>query len=253
MAVTDDAMSKIKQMIQDGELRPGDRLPPEQELSERLGLSRSSMREAVKALEAMRILDVRRGDGTYVTSLQPGLLLEAMSFVLDFHETHAILEVLEVRRMIEASSAALAAMRATPEDVRLMKEHLDTIDADTPSDILVEHDLVFHRMIASATGNEYLVSLLERISSQTARARIWRALTQEGAVPRTLHEHERIVEAIASQDPDVARTAMTVHVAGVERWLHAAAERDPTVLKERDRSRKSATASGSHAEQGISR
>ena len=76
MAVTDDAMSKIKQMIQDGELRPGDRLPPEQELSERLGLSRSSMREAVKALEAMRILDVRRGDGTYVTSLQPGLLLE---------------------------------------------------------------------------------------------------------------------------------------------------------------------------------
>lgn len=232
MAVTDEAMSKIKQMIQQGELRPGDRLPPEQELSERLGLSRSSMREAVKALEAMRILDVRRGDGTYVTSLQPGLLLEAMSFVLDFHESHAVLEVFEVRRMIEAASAALAAMRATPEQVAMMREHLATIDADTPSDTLVEHDLVFHRMIASATGNGYLVGLLETISSQTARARVWRALTQEGAVPRTLHEHERILDAIASGDTEVARAAMTVHVAGVERWLHAAAEREATALAE---------------------
>ena len=75
MAVTDEAILKIKDMIVSGELGPGDRLPPEKELSERLGLSRSSMREAVKALEVIRVLDVRRGDGTYVTSLEPRLLL----------------------------------------------------------------------------------------------------------------------------------------------------------------------------------
>ena len=73
-------------MIVSGELRPGDRLPREKELSERLGLSRSSLREAIKALSLIRILDVRQGDGTYVTSLSPPLLLEALSFVVDFHE-----------------------------------------------------------------------------------------------------------------------------------------------------------------------
>ena len=232
MAVTDDAISKIKQMIQQGELRPGDRLPPEQELSERLGLSRSSMREAVKALEAMRILDVRRGDGTYVTSLQPSLLLEAMSFVLDFHESHAVLEVFEVRRIVEPASAGIAARRAGPEQVAEMREHLTKVHGDTPSDELVEHDGVFHRMIASATGNDYLVSLLETISSQTARARIWRALTQEGAVPRTLHEHERILDAIESGDAEMARAAMIVHIAGVEHWLHDAAEREAVALQQ---------------------
>ena len=232
MAVTDDAISKIKQMIQQGELRPGDRLPPEQELSERLGLSRSSMREAVKALEAMRILDVRRGDGTYVTSLQPSLLLEAMSFVLDFHESHAVLEVFEVRRIVEPASAGISARRAGPEQVAEMREHLTKVHGDTPSDELVEHDVVFHRMIASATGNDYLVSLLETISSQTARARIWRALTQEGAVPRTLHEHERILDAIESGDAEMARAAMIVHIAGVEHWLHDAAEREAVALQQ---------------------
>ncbi|WP_347754871.1 FadR/GntR family transcriptional regulator [Agrococcus sp. ProA11] len=231
MAVTDDAITKIKQMIQQGELRPGDRLPPEQELSERLGLSRSSMREAVKALEAMRILDVRRGDGTYVTSLQPSLLLEAMSFVLDFHESHAVLEVFEVRRIVEPASAAIAARRATPEQIAEMREHLTHVHPDTPQDELVDHDVAFHRMIASATGNDYLVSLLETISSQTARARVWRALTEDGAVPRTLHEHERILDAIEEGDTEVARAAMIVHIAGVEQWLHGAAEREAKALE----------------------
>lgn len=231
MAVTDDAITKIKQMIQQGELRPGDRLPPEQELAERLGLSRSSMREAVKALEAMRILDVRRGDGTYVTSLQPSLLLEAMSFVLDFHESHAVLEVFEVRRIVEPASAAIAARRATPEQIAEMREHLTQVRPDTPHDALVEHDVAFHRLIAAATGNDYLVSLLETISSQTARARVWRGLTEDGAVPRTLREHERILDAIASGDAEIARAAMVVHVAGVERWLHDAADREAKALE----------------------
>lgn len=226
MAVTDDAIGKIKQMIQQGELQPGDRLPREQELSDRLGLSRSSLREAVKALEAMRILDVRRGDGTYVTSLQPSLLLEAMSFVLDFHESHAVLEVFEVRRILEPASAAIAARRATREQIAEMREHLTRVRADTPQDELVDHDVAFHRMIASATGNDYLVSMLETISSQTARARVWRALTEDGAVPRTLHEHARILDAIDEGDAEVARAAMVVHIAGVEHWLHDAADRE---------------------------
>src|SRR3989337_453015 len=96
-------------MIRSGELRPGDRLPPEKELSEALGLSRSSLREAVKALEIIRVLDVRRGDGTYVTSLTPDPLLDAMSFVVDIHQDSSLLELFEVRRILEPAAAAMAA------------------------------------------------------------------------------------------------------------------------------------------------
>lgn len=104
MAVTDEAIEKIKGMIVSGALRPGDRLPKESELAAELGLSRNSLREAVRALSLIRILDVRQGDGTYVTSLDPQLLLEALSFVVDFHRDDTVLEFLAVRRILEAGS-----------------------------------------------------------------------------------------------------------------------------------------------------
>ena len=110
MAVTDDAILRVKDMIVSGELMPGDRLPREADLAERLGLSRSSLREAVKALSLVRVLDVRQGDGTYVTSLEPEILLETIGFVADFHQDRTLLHVLEVRRMLESAATALAAL-----------------------------------------------------------------------------------------------------------------------------------------------
>ena len=221
MALTDRAIGKIKEMIQSGELSPGDRLPPEQVLSERLGLSRSSLREAVKALEAIRVLDVRRGDGTYVTSLEPRLLLEAMSFVLDFHQSSAVLEVFAVRRILETASAAQAAASATPEDIARLQAALDTVDGTTDVEYLVEHDRQFHGLIAAATGNDYLASLIETVANQTLRPRIWRGLTQANAIERTLAEHAAILAAIAAGDSDLARSHMHAHIAGVEQWLEA--------------------------------
>ena len=111
MGVTDAAILRIRDMIVSGELTPGMRLPPEKEFAERLGLSRNSMREAVKALEVIRVLDVRQGDGTYVTSLEPRLLLEALSFVADLHGDESILEVFQVRRILEKEVFAMAATR----------------------------------------------------------------------------------------------------------------------------------------------
>lgn len=221
MSVTDDAIGRIKQMIQSGELAPGDRLPPEQELSERLGLSRSSMREAVKALATMRVLDVRRGDGTYVTSLRPSLLIETMSFVLDFHTDSAVMEVFEARGLLEPGIAALAAQRATPEHVAAMEAHLEGITESAETEDLVTHDLEFHRMIAEATGNDYLVGLIDGIGSQTWRARVWRGVTESNAVARTLDEHRQILTSIREGDDVVARAAMTLHISGAERWISA--------------------------------
>jgi GntR family transcriptional regulator, transcriptional repressor for pyruvate dehydrogenase complex len=222
MAVTDEAILRIKEMIIAGDLAPGDRLPPEKELSERLGLSRSSLREAVKALEVIRVLDVRRGDGTYVTSLEPRLLLEAMSFVVDLHDDQSVLEIFAVRRILEPAASGLAARNASEDEVAQLREVVASVDQAADVESLVEHDLEFHRGIAEATGNTYLASLIDSLSSHTVRARIWRGITQENAVGRTLQEHHAILDAISAGDADLASALTVVHVSGVEQWLRSA-------------------------------
>ncbi|NHI17785.1 FadR/GntR family transcriptional regulator [Microbacterium excoecariae] len=222
MAVTDEAILKIKDMIVSGELSPGSRLPPEKELSERLGLSRSSLREAVKALEVIRVLDVRRGDGTYVTSLKPDLLLEAMSFVVDLHQDDSILEILAVRRMLEPKAVALASARIGEEELGELDRLLEDIAHDTDIEHLVAHDVDFHARIAGASGNAYLAHLVDSLSSHTVRARVWRGITQGGSVARTIDEHRGIVEALRHGDAELAEALMIAHVSGVERWLRGA-------------------------------
>jgi GntR family transcriptional repressor for pyruvate dehydrogenase complex len=222
MAVTDEAILKIKEMITTGRLSPGDRLPPEKELSESLGLSRSSLREAVKALEVIRVLDVRRGDGTYVTSLEPRLLLEALSFVVDLHDDRSVLEIFGVRRILEPAAARLAATRMTGEQLDDLERLLETTTAVEGVEALVQHDLEFHRAISEACGNDYLAHLVESISSHTVRARIWRGLTQQGAVERTIAEHRAILSALRQHDADLASAHALTHVAGIEDWLRAA-------------------------------
>jgi len=222
MAVTDEAIDKIKDMIVMGELRPGDRLPKEADLAERLGLSRNSLREAVKALSLIRVLDVRQGDGTYVTSLEPTLLLDAMNFVVDFHRDDTVLQFFEVRRILEPAATAMAAQRMSDEEIRALKAVLDELDDDPSVDALVANDLQFHRLIAAGSHNSALCSLVENLSGPTTRARIWRGLTQEGAVAKTREQHLAIFDAIAARQPELARSWATVHVAGVEDWLRKA-------------------------------
>jgi len=223
MAVTDEAISKIKEMILSGEIGPGDRLPPEKELSERLGLSRSSMREAVKALEVIRVLDVRRGDGTYVTSLEPRLLLEALSFVVDLHADSSILELFAVRRILEPAAVALAALTIDAAAVADLRAQIRSVSDSTSVEGLVAHDLEFHGAIVAAAGNAYLASLVDSLSSNTVRARIWRGLTQEHAVARTLAEHDSIVDALERGDAELAQALTIVHISGVEQWLRDSA------------------------------
>ncbi|MFF8907485.1 FadR/GntR family transcriptional regulator [Streptomyces olivaceoviridis] len=221
MAVTDEAIEKIKGMIVSGALRPGDRLPKESELAAGLGLSRNSLREAVRALSLIRILDVRQGDGTYVTSLDPQLLLEAMSFVVDFHRDDTVLEFLAVRRILEPAATALAAPRIEPGQLDALEAQLDALGAEPSVEQLVAADLEFHRSIVQSAGNSVLCSLLDGLSGPTTRARIWRGLTQEDAVGRTLREHRAILGALRDRDAEAARSWATVHIASVEQWLRS--------------------------------
>lgn len=223
MAVTNDAIEQIKSMIVRGELKPGDRLPPEKELADHLGLSRSSLREAVKALEVLHLVDVRRGDGTYVTSLEPKFLLDAISFMSEIQEDSSVLDIFEVRRILESQATGLAASRARPEDIAALREESAEValhSADVEQ--LLEHDVRFHQMISDLSGNQYLSSLINGLIPKTVRARLWRVLTQEGVVERTLREHTTIIDAIEAKDPERAIEAATAHILGVEEWLRKA-------------------------------
>jgi DNA-binding FadR family transcriptional regulator len=219
MPITDEAIEKIKGMIVSGELRPGDRLPKEADLAAQLGLSRNSLREAVRALSLVRILDVRQGDGTYVTSLEPKALLDGLSFIVDLHHDATVLEFFEVRRILEPAATALAAHKIDLETVDSLRDHLAKVTDTSSVEDLVENDLEFHRRIAEAAGNSVLYSLVDSLCGPTIRARVWRGLTQEGALKRTLDEHHAILDALASRQADVARALATVHIAGVEQWL----------------------------------
>ncbi|MFC1411427.1 FadR/GntR family transcriptional regulator [Streptacidiphilus sp. N1-12] len=222
MALTDEAIGKIKEMIISGRVRPGEKLPREADLAAELGLSRNSLREAVKALTLVNVLDVRQGDGTYATSLAPSLLLEALSFIVDFHRDDTVLDFLEVRRILEPSATALAAARMSDADCTELGKVLESVTSSTPVEELVAADLEFHRLIALGAGNPVLASLVDNMSAPTIRARVWRGMTERGALDRTLAEHRAIYDAIRAHDGNLARSWATVHVAGIESWLRTA-------------------------------
>jgi GntR family transcriptional repressor for pyruvate dehydrogenase complex len=223
MALTDEAIAKIRALIQSGELPPGSRLPPEQQLAGQLGLSRSSMREAVKALVLTRVLDVRRGDGTYVTSLAPQLLLQGLGFAVDLLQDNTLMEVIEVRRMLEPMATGLAAGRMTAAHLAEVEHHLDAMrEAGTDIARLVHEDMSFHRAVIAATGNATLASVLDGLSSRTLRARVWRGLVESNASASTLSEHEAIFRALQAGDGQLAQAAALLHVTSSESWLRAA-------------------------------
>ena len=224
MRLTDDAIEKIKDMIVSGVLQPGSRLPKEDELARELGLSRSSLREAVRALSLVRILEVRRGDGTYVTSLSPEVLLEAVSFVVDVHRDDSVLHFLEVRRMLEPAATGMAARNIGDEGIEKLRAILGQVSAESNPSEIVQNDLEFHRAIVACSNNPVLVSLLDSMSGPTNRARVWRGMTEENAHTRTLREHNAILEALSRHDAEIAAARCLVHIAGLEEWLRRAVE-----------------------------
>ncbi|MHB9755857.1 FadR/GntR family transcriptional regulator [Streptomyces sp. BYX5S] len=217
--VTQRAIEQIKAMIGDGELQPGGRLPTERELAAQLGISRSSMREAIRALTVLGVLEARHGSGIYVTQLEAGDLLETFGVVADLSRGERMVELLEVRRILESHATALAAARITDAQLADLARNLAAMEATDDPDEILAHDLAFHRTIAAAAGNETMAAILEGLSSRTFRARVWRGYEQEGAFERTRREHGRILRALEARDPEVARGAAAGHVGEVEGWL----------------------------------
>ncbi|MDJ0385357.1 FadR/GntR family transcriptional regulator [Streptomyces sp. G-G2] len=219
MTVTDQAIEKIKEMIVGGALQPGSRLPAEAELADQLGLSRSSLREAVRALTAMRILVTKQGDGTYVSGLEPHLLLESMAFAADVSHGHSTRQLLEVRRMLEPQAVALAAGRLTDRQLADLRSILDRCTGAITIEEFIKLDIEFHRTIADSVGNPVLSTMLGILSTHTQRLRIVRGTSHATSREQTHREHEAIWRALFARDAQLASGATAVHVAAVEDWL----------------------------------
>jgi GntR family transcriptional repressor for pyruvate dehydrogenase complex len=219
-SVTDDAIVRIRELIVSGEWGPGSRLPRELDLAKQLGLSRNSLREAVRALSMARVLEVRQGDGTYVSSLEPEDLFEPALEATRLLRGRTVLELFEVRRMLEPDAAAMAARRATVDTVAELRGELDRMFATGDNaDDLIEADAAFHDVIASTSGNSVLRALLRNLSSRTARARLWHGLTESRALDLARDEHRRIYDAIEAGDEERARAAALLHIVTNENWL----------------------------------
>lgn len=219
-------------MIISGKLKAGARLPIEKDLAAALSVSRGSLREGVRALCILGVLETRQGDGTYVTSLDPGLLLAPMSFTVDLHSTSNNVHLQSVRRVLETEAAGRAAMRITRDELAGAQAILDEVEpmatstGDLDYELIMDADIRFHRVIAAASRNPALEALIEALANRTIRDRMWRAISEEGAIAATHAEHRAILKALASHDPDEARLRMGSHLLAVQDFMQAAAPPD---------------------------
>jgi GntR family transcriptional repressor for pyruvate dehydrogenase complex len=222
VALTDEAIARIKAMIVSGQIAPGEKLPRERDLAGLLGLSRSSLREAVKALSLVGVLEARQGDGTYVTNLEPEKLLAGTSLVSDLVSGARILELHQVRRLLEPAATADAASRLTERDFAKLDDCLIRMGTAETTEAFVENDLEFHRVIVDACGNSTLASLIKSLGGSTQGAHVWRAVREQRATERTVHMHREILDGLRAGDAERARAADLLHLIDGELWLRRA-------------------------------
>lgn len=211
-------------LIVDGELKPGDKLPSAKALADRFGVGRSTIREALSALKAMGLIDVRQGGASTVLTV-PTTGLASLRV-----NRQTILDLLEARQSFEISNAGLAAKKRTDEDLdafrRILADMEAALDGSGSPDMEAEGertDLAFHRQLAAATHNSVLLTLFEAVSSQmelaireTRRAELY---ANRAVADRLLQEHAAIFEAVARGDAAAAEHAMREHLQHVERML----------------------------------
>ena len=206
---------QIEDSIQQGELTAGSQLPAERDLAKQFGVSRTAVREAIKALQEKGLVDAFPGRGTFVTSGTPNAMRRSLDQLVNSGDEEGRAYLVEVRDMLEPEIAALAAVRADEEDLGVMREAVKTMDgASWDSDAYIEADLDFHLALAEAAENPIVLSLIDSIVGllREQRLRIFRVA---GGPDRGQQHHRKILEAIQRHDPQAARAAMQAHLAQV--------------------------------------
>lgn len=196
-------------------LHPGDKLPSERELAENLGVSRSSIRDAIRSLELMGLVEPRQGAGTVVREISADTLMNPLTNVLR-HKMELVGELLDFRKMLEPPLAARAATHASDEELEEMEEILRRQETKLRrGEAAIEEDSEFHYSIAMASGNSVVLKVLDVLMDLLRDTRE-RSLQLEGRPQRSLAGHRRVLAAIKRRDAEAAKAAMRRHIEDVE-------------------------------------
>lgn len=204
----EQVIDRLRHHVADGDLRAGDRLPPERELAGRLGVSRASVKQAIVVLEVQGLVEVRHGGGTYL--VRDSLDAEPVERLVE--RKRRLPDVLEAREALETKLAELAAERRTPEDLAAMRAALDHMTEEIESGGHgVEGDRLFHAAVTAAAHSALLAEFMRSIAEQITESRN-ESLRQPGRPQRSLTQHRAILDAIEERRGKVAATAMRRHV-----------------------------------------
>ncbi len=211
----DKIIGQIRGLISSGQLNPGDRLPSERKLAEKLGVGRTHVRDAIAKLEFYGILKTLPQSGTIVEGIGITALEGLITDVLKLEESEFV-DLVETRTLLETQAARMAAQRRTTEDIINMKNALDAYEAKVRNGLpAVEEDLLFHLTIAEAGRNTVLKSLMLIITPDIVKNFTKLDVCKDGRFYRSLEEHKVILEYIVNQKPELAANAMEEHLQDV--------------------------------------
>ncbi len=217
----EEIASRLLDLIRAEQLRPGDKLPPERELAAEMHVSRPVLREALRALAIMNVVEIRQGAGTYITALEPQALVSHLEFVFS-KDPVALAQVIETRRVIEVGNVRLAAQRITPDELAELAALLKRLRAAVDdADRFAELDITFHDAVAAAAGNFLLVQFM-RIINTLGKVSRERTGAASATRRRALKDHEAILATLRAHDPAGAAAAMEAHLTHVEAALATA-------------------------------
>ena len=227
--IYEEIVRQVKQLIAEGKLRSGDQLPPERDLAEKFMVSRTSVREALRALQSRGLIDIRAGEGAFIRDISVDTLIEPLALVILPHR-EAVGELFEARRLLEPAIAALAARRATREELIDMERILDAQAKEVAEGRTgVTQDAALHSAIAHSAHNRAITRIVNALMDLLTQSRE-ESLHTPGRPTRSHEDHRRILGAIKRRDDVGAQRAMLDHLIAVESLVttahrgHATAE-----------------------------
>lgn len=213
-------VEQIEQSILDGAIKLGDQLPPERELAQRFGVSRTAVREAIRALSEKGLVEALPGRGTFVTNNQSQAIRQSLDRMIRISQLDGVEHLIEVREILEPEIAARAAAHADEKDLAALREAFAAMDqAGANADAYIEADLDFHLALAEAADNPLILALIDSIVVLLRQHRL-RMFHVHGGPERGQLHHQRILDAVARHDADAARVAMHAHLRQVTEDSH---------------------------------
>jgi GntR family transcriptional repressor for pyruvate dehydrogenase complex len=205
-------VQQVEESIVKGSFKPGDQLPPERELAQQFGVSRTAVREAVKALREKGLVEAYPGRGTFITDGTSYAIRQSLDRMVRIGQSEGSGYLVEVREILEPEIAALAATRADDENLASMREAVAVMDAARrDSDAFIEADLDFHLALAEAAANPLILTLIDSIVGLLREQRT-RIFLVEGGPERGQYHHKKVLDAVEHRDPIGAREAMKAHL-----------------------------------------